>query len=157
MKEIERKFLVTDDSYKSQAKTSSHIMQWYLSHDKERTVRLRIRDSKAYITIKGITEGITRDEFEYEIPLTDAMQMRNMADGIVIEKTRWEVEHKGKIWEIDEFAGIHSGLVIAEIELSDPFENFEFPEFVGKEVSDDPGYFNSSLASASLSSTNLTS
>lgn len=150
MKEIERKFRVISDDYKMTAVSSSSIAQWYLSSDMNRVVRVRIRDKKAYLTIKGPTHGIERDEFEYEIPLRDAVAMKSLADGRVIEKTRWIVESEGKIWEIDEFHGVLEGLTIAEIELSSASASFTKPSFIGEDVSDDPRYFNSSLSSGDI-------
>lgn len=150
MKEIERKFRVDSADYKSMAVSESHIAQWYLSSDKERTVRVRIRDDKAYLTIKGLTQGVSRDEFEYEIPLSDAQSMKEMAEGIVIEKTRWIVYFAGKRWEVDEFHGELQGLTVAEIELRSETEEFQLPPFVGIEVSADPRYYNSVLASGEI-------
>lgn len=150
MKEIERKFKVSSDAYKRLATDRHEIKQWYLNRDKFRTVRIRILDDRAYITIKGRNKGIIRDEFEYEIPYSDALAMIPMADGNVIEKTRHIVEYEGHRWEVDEFHGVYDGLALAEIELSSENEAFELPDFVGDEVSDDPKYYNSSLASGSL-------
>lgn len=146
MKEIERKFKVVSDNFKSSASSASHIRQWYLSRHPERTVRVRIRDNNAYLTIKSSTVGIERDEFEYPIPVEDALQMLPMANGIVIDKTRWIVNYADHIWEIDEFHGCYEGLLIAEIELENSDEKFMSPEFIGQEVSNDPRFFNSALA-----------
>ncbi|MDE6272786.1 MAG: CYTH domain-containing protein [Muribaculaceae bacterium] len=146
MKEIERKYMVISDSYKDLAINRFEIKQWYLSRDKNRIVRVRIRDKAAFLTIKGATYGIERDEFEYRIPVEDALSMLPLADGRVIEKTRYIVDYSGHKWEVDEFHGSHQGLVLAEIELESADEAFDLPHFAGKEVSDDPRYFNSSLA-----------
>ncbi len=146
-KEIERKFLVTDASYKELASESHHIVQGYLNRDPDRTVRVRLLDSRGFITVKTRSHGATRNEWEYPIPADDAREMLNACDGPVLEKVRYIVEAgNGLRWEIDEFGGRLSPLVVAEIEL--PAEDTEFskPPFIGKEVTGDPRYFNSSLA-----------
>ncbi len=150
MKEIERKFIVISESYKAEAVRHYEISQWYLNRDKERTVRVRIRDDKAFLTVKGPNTGIVRDEYEYEIPYGDAVSMKSLADGMVIEKTRWIAEVEGHRWEIDEFHGDLQGLTLAEIELEKSDETFTKPIYIGDEVSGDSRYFNSSLASGSL-------
>lgn len=147
-KEIEKKFLVTNDDYKSLAYKRVHIIQCYLSTEKKTTIRIRIYDNIAYLTIKGISIGIVRDEWEYEIPYSDAMEMINkLSDNKVIEKYRYLVKIDNYLWEIDEFMGQHSGLKIAEIELHEESERFPIPSFVGKEVTGNPKYYNSVLAS----------
>ncbi len=146
MKEIERKFLVISEDFKDIAISKTEIKQWYLNRDKDRTVRVRVRDNNAFLTIKGRNHGIVRDEFEYSIPVDDALSMLPMAEGSVIEKTRYIADFAGHLWEIDEFHGSHQGLILAELELSSPDEAFDLPPFIGEEVSDDPRYFNSSLA-----------
>lgn len=143
--EIERKYLVVSDSYRMMAEKSSHIRQGYLSRDKERTVRVRTVDDKAFLTIKGKNIGDTRVEFEYSIPMEDAYELLRLCTGRVIEKTRYYVPYRGKTWEVDEFDGDLSPLVLAEVELSDSSEQFEMPPFVGKEVTTDPQYYNSNL------------
>jgi adenylate cyclase len=142
--EIERKFLVDGIEWKQGDGVS--YCQGYLNPNKERTVRVRIAGDKAFITIKGITNGISRAEFEYEIPVSDADQLLKICEGPLIKKKRYIVIYKGDKWEIDEFSGENEGLVIAEIELENEGQLFERPGWVGKEVSDDPRYFNSSLA-----------
>ena len=143
--EIERKFLV--DGIEWKLGIGVPYCQGYLNPNKERTVRVRIAGDKAFLTIKGITKGISRPEFEYEIPVSDAEQLLKICDGPLIQKTRYVVNYKGNIWEVDEFSGENEGLIIAEIELQDEAQLFERPSWVGKEVSDDPRYFNSNLAS----------
>lgn len=143
--EIERKYLVVSDSYRALAEKSSHIRQGYLSRDKERTVRVRIVDDKAFLTIKGKNVGDTRVEFEYPIPIEDASELMRLCVGRVIIKTRYYVPYRGKTWEVDEFAGDLLPLVLAEVELSDSSESFELPSFVGKDVTSDPQYYNSNL------------
>lgn len=144
-KEIERKYLVKNDSYKQLSHSVHLIRQGYLSRDPERTVRIRISDSKSFLTIKGKTEGISRLEFEYGIPLKDAEALLGLCDGRVIVKKRWKVMWEGKVWEVDEFLADLYPLVVAEIELKDTGEEFALPPFIGEEVSDNPAYFNSNL------------
>lgn len=146
-KEIERKYLVTDDSYRAAAIEIHRITQGYLSRDIDATVRIRVMDDRAFITVKGRNSGVVRDEWEYPIPPQDAIEMlERCAKGTVISKTRYIVPATGNLrWEIDEFHGKHSGLVVAEIELPDQDMMFELPGFIGEEVSGNPSYYNSSL------------
>lgn len=145
-KEIERKYLVVSDSYRRMACGSRKILQAYLNRDPRATVRVRIADDWAYLTVKGRNEGAVRDEWEYEIPVEDARQMiERCASGTVIEKTRWLVDFGGRRWEVDEFGGLRSGLVVAEVELSSAEAEVELPPFVGEEVTGDARYYNSSL------------
>ncbi len=145
--EIERKFLVRNDTWKKLAQGTVY-RQGYLSTDKEKTVRIRVAGSKGYLTIKGATSGNTRAEFEYEIPVGDAESMlTSLCLKPLIEKHRYLVVHAGLTWEIDEFAGENAGLVIAEVELTTENQNIELPDWVGREVSDDPRYFNANLIS----------
>ncbi len=144
--EIERKFLVTSNSYRMHCTERQAIKQGYLSRNPDATVRVRILNDNAYLTIKGRNHGIVRDEWEYKIPFEDAHAMLDKcADGTIIEKTRYIVPKNGFIWEIDEFHGTHEGLVVAEIELPDASTRFELPDFIGREVSGDPAYYNSNL------------
>lgn len=146
-KEIERKYLVTDDSYKSMATHSHHIIQTYLSTSPDATVRLRIIDSRAFLTVKSRNKGCCRGEWEYEIPVSDAREMIdscNIANN-TIEKTRYYIPFDNHTWEIDEFAGRLTGLTVAEIELSTPDAPYTLPPFIGTEVTDDPRYYNSVL------------
>ena len=145
-KEIERKYLVIDDGYKSMSTESHHIIQGYLSLNKEATVRLRIADDVAYITIKGINKGAIRNEWEYPIPIEDAREMLQLASGTIIEKIRHIVHYGEHKWEVDEFGGDNVGLVVAEIELRAEDEQFPLPPFIGQEVTGDPNYYNSALA-----------
>ncbi|HSJ43770.1 MAG TPA: CYTH domain-containing protein [Euzebyales bacterium] len=143
--EIERKFLVTDDSWRDQG-TSTVIRQGYLSTVMERTVRVRAAGDEGTLTIKGITVGATRTEFEYEIPVEDANTMLDeLCEQPIIAKTRHVVEVDGTIWEIDEFGGVNEGLIVAEVELDSPDEEFTRPDWLGDEVTDDPRYFNANL------------
>lgn len=144
-KEIERKFLLKDDSFMEMATTSYDIRQGYLSKDVERTVRVRIKGDKGYLTIKGKTENIERLEFEYEIPVDEARQLLELALPGEIEKQRYIVPFQGFKWEVDIFHGRLEGLKIAEIELPSSETVFTLPPFVDREVSDDPAYYNSNL------------
>jgi len=144
--EIERKYLVEGDSWRGQIVSATRIVQGYLARG-DVTVRARIRGDRAYLTVKGRSQGIARSEFEYEIPVADAETMlAELADGPVVEKTRNLVEVGGHTWELDVFAGANEGLVMAEIELADADEQFDLPQWAGAEVSDDPRYYNVNLA-----------
>lgn len=145
-KEIECKYLVVDDSFKKSSTKKLHIVQGYLSTDPEATIRVRICDSNAFITIKGINKGAVRDEWEYPIPIDDAKEIMKCCKNRLIDKIRYIVPYKGKIWEIDEFHGKHHGLILAEIELDDENETVAIPPFVGKDVTGDAAYYNSVLA-----------
>ena len=144
--EIERKFLVRGTDWRQGAPV--RLRQGYLNRDKERTVRVRIAGSRAYLTIKGLTRGVSRPEFEYEIPLQDGEALLTLCDGLPLEKDRYTLQHAGATWEVDEFLGANAGLVIAEIELNDERQEFERPGWLSTEVTDDPRYFNSSLMAA---------
>lgn len=143
--EIERKYLVADSSYRAMASGFSDIAQGYLSRDPDRTVRIRIRDERGFLTVKGRNRGEVRAEFEYSVPLEDARQMLDMCSGTVIRKRRYYVDYCGHRWEIDEFGGDLAPLVVAEIELSDCDESFELPPFASEDVTGDPAYYNSNL------------
>ena len=144
-KEIERKFLVKNLDWKSQANGTLY-RQGYLNSEKERTVRVRTIDDKAFITVKGITTGVTRMEFEYEIPFADATQMLDkLVEKPIIEKYRYKLAQDGLVWEIDEFLGDNAGLVVAEVELADAQQALVRPDWLGEEVSADPRYFNNNL------------
>ena len=143
--EIERKFLVKDARYRSLG-SYMHIRQGFLSTDKERVVRVRIQGKKAFLTIKGITKGISRAEYEYKLPITHAKFMLDfLCIQPTIEKYRYNVNIEGFTWEIDEFTGENEGLVIAEIELLKDNQQFPKPEWIGEEVSGDARYYNASL------------
>lgn len=144
-KEIERKFLVTDTSYRALATGKAEIVQGYLSRVPERTVRVRLWNDEAFLTVKTRNVGITRNEWEYRIPAADAREMLKACEGL-LEKTRYIVPAgDGLKWEVDEFHGRHEGLTVAEIEL--PAEDCGFTKagFVGEEVTGDPRYYNSNL------------
>jgi len=144
-KEIERKYLVQVDAWVPQGE-GIHFKQGYLNSQKERVVRVRIEGTKAKLTIKGITTGVTRSEFEYALPVEDAaILLDNLCEQPLIDKHRHKEVHGGKTWEIDVFHGENEGLVVAEVELGSEDEKIELPAFVTKEVSSDPRYFNSNL------------
>ena len=144
-KEIERKFLVTRMDWKTLAK-GTRYRQGYLNSVKERTVRVRTIDDKGFLTVKGITTGATRSEFEYEIPAADADAMlTDLCEKPLIEKNRYKIQTGPHIWEIDEFFGENQGLLVAEVELTSEEQAFEKPGWVGEEVTGDPRYFNSNL------------
>jgi len=143
--EIERKFLVVGDTWRG-GPAGTRCVQGYLSREPERTVRVRLAGEKAFLTIKGISRGISRAEFEYAIPVIEAEELLKLCMRPLIEKTRTVVEYHGKRWEVDEFAGVNAGLVVAEIELKSEDEVFDLPPWVGVEVSADARYYNSSLS-----------
>lgn len=145
--EIERKFLVNSEAYKSEAAKQTRITQGYLSSVPERTVRVRIKGAKAYITIKGIgnESGASRFEWEIEIPVADAEALLKICEAGVIDKTRFEVKSGNHTIEIDEFHGDNEGLVVAEVELKGEEDTIEKPVWIGTEVTGDVKYFNSML------------
>jgi len=144
-KEIERKFLVRDNTWRGQD-GGKRYRQGYLSIVKERTVRVRTTGDKGFITIKGESVGATRSEYEYEIPLVDANEMLDrLCERPLIEKTRYRVSHEGLVWEIDEFEGDNRGLIMAEIELKDETQSVTLPGWIGQEVTGDPRYCNANL------------
>lgn len=144
-KEIERTFLVDDDSFREMAAFTFHILQGYLNRDPERTVRIRIRNDSAFLTVKGKTVGCERDEFEYEIPLEDGLQMLKLCQGRILDKTRYIVPFEGFNWEVDEYHGDLSGLIVTEVEIPRADVEVTLPPFAGKEVTGDPKYYNSQL------------
>ena len=145
--EIERKFLVVDDSYKRLAYNSSRICQGYICSGRGRTVRVRIRDSRGYLTIKGpsVNGGLSRYEFEKEITLDEAEQLMKLCEPGIIDKTRYLVKSEQHTFEVDEFYGENEGLVMAEVELRSEDESYEKPAFIGREVTGDRRYYNSHL------------
>ncbi|RIJ47533.1 CYTH domain-containing protein [Maribellus luteus] len=145
MLEIERKFLVDNNKWKPSV-AGEKIRQGYLSTDKERVVRVRTKGDKAFLTIKGKMQGITRTEFEYEIPVNDALALLKMCLNYPIEKTRYKELHFGKWWEIDVFEGENEGLLLAEIELQHENEQVQLPGWVGEEVTQDLRYYNSYMS-----------
>lgn len=144
--EIERKFLVTGE-YKSQAYAQTRIVQGYISSARGRTVRVRIRDDKGYLTIKGASNasGTSRYEWEKEISLEEARELMQLCEPGIIDKTRYLVQSGIHTFEVDEFYGENDGLVVAEVELASEDESFEKPVFIGQEVTGDIRYYNSQL------------
>lgn len=144
-KEIERKFLIKGEAWRALAQGTMY-RQGYLNSAKERTVRVRTVGDKAFLTIKGITVGATRAEYEYEIPFGDCNALLdNLAEKPLIEKKRYKIKMAEFTWEIDEFFGDNQGLIVAEIELLSEDQAFDKPDWVGEEVTGDPRYFNSNL------------
>jgi len=144
-KEIERKYLVKGEEWKAGAKGTVY-RQGYLSSLKERVVRVRTIENKGFLTIKGITKGVSRSEFEYEISVEDADTMLDeICEKPLIEKKRYKLAVGGLVFEVDEFFGENAGLVVAEVELADEKQKIDLPAWIGEEVSADPRYFNSNL------------
>ena len=150
--EIERKYLLKNEEWKSDVTSKTRIKQGYLNSKKERTVRIRVRGEKGYLTIKGKNISATRQEFEYAIPISDAESMLLLCEKPIIEKVRSLITVNDKTWEIDEFAGENKGLIVAEIELKSEKEIFAIPSWIGKEVTQDSRYFNCNLISHPYSS-----
>ena len=150
MIEIERKFLVKVSDYKKEAHRKTKIIQGYLTKDPKRTVRVRIRENQGFLTIKGISseDGLSRFEWEKEIPINEAKELITLCLPTIIEKTRYEVTYKGVLFEVDEYEGTHSWLVLVEVELNSTEDIFEKPNWVGKEVTGDEKYYNSYLSNS---------
>ena len=143
--EIERKFLLKNDAWRSLA-TGTRYRQGYLNRSKECTVRIRTTDGKAYLTIKGPNTGATRIEYEYAIPESDAKSLLdNFCEKPIIEKIRYKIDFGGRVWEVDEFLSENTGLIVAELEMESEDQYFEKPEWIGDEVTGDPKYYNASL------------
>ena len=142
--EIERKYLVRGGAWRALG-VAKAFRQGYLSTVKERTVRIRLVGDQGWITVKGVTVGATRAEFEYPVPATDAAEMLELCERPLIEKTRTVVDVGELRWEIDEFAGPNVGLIVAEVELHHEDQEIDLPEWVGDEVTDDPRYYNANL------------
>jgi len=143
--EIERKFLLQGDAWRGLGQAVL-LRQGYLSSTRERVVRVRIEGEQAMLTIKGANVGATRGEWEYPIPLADAVELLDgLCEQPLIEKVRHRIEHAGMVWEVDEFLGANAGLIVAEIELASEDQPFEKPEWIGAEVSGDARYYNANL------------
>jgi adenylate cyclase len=141
--EIERKFLLKDDSWRNLVKTKQRIIQGYLANTERGSVRVRLADESGYLNIKSVTLGVSRTEFEYPIPAADARQiLHTLCIQPLIEKTRHLIRQDKHTWEIDVFSGENTGLEVAEIELTEVDEYFVKPDWLGEEVSDDPRYYN---------------
>jgi len=145
--EIERKFLVDHNQWRQLSKPEGvHYRQGYLATDAKTTTRIRVKDKQGFITIKGLSKGISRSEYEYPIPVDDAIEMLDTLAESEVEKIRYNIHFEGHLWEVDEFLGDNAGLIMAEIELKDEAETFAKPNWITQEVSDDDRYYNSNLS-----------
>ena len=146
--EIERKFLVLSDRYKTEARAADRIAQGYIGTVPGRTVRIRIRGAKGFLTIKGNSsaDGLQRYEWEKEIPLSEAEELLRLCEPGIIDKVRYLVDYCGHTFEVDEFHGLNEGLTIAEVELGSPDEPYESPSWLGKELTGDPRFYNKYLS-----------
>lgn len=145
--EIERKFLVNKNRWNQVEKPDkNYIKQGYLVADQDKTIRVRLTDTKGYITIKGKPVGAGRPEFEYEIPREDAQELLYKFAGHCLTKVRYKILFKNKVWEVDEFQDDNLGLVVAEVELINEIEQFEFPDWIGSEVTGNEKYYNFNLS-----------
>ncbi len=148
MIEIERKFLVTSEDFKSEAFDSVRLVQGFLNTHPERTVRVRLKGEKGYVTVKGKSsnDGLKRFEWETEISKTEAEALLQLCEDGIIDKMRYLVQQGQHVFEIDQFYGANQGLIIAEIELNHETETFDKPSWLGQEVTGDPKYYNSQLS-----------
>lgn len=144
--EIEHKYLVKDDSYKALAFQKVEIRQGYLNRLPQRTVRVRTIDRHGFLTVKGINTGDVRHEYEYGIPYDDALEMLQICEPGILEKTRYKVKFDNLVWEIDEYHGSHEGLTVAEVEIPNSGYEYKKPAFIGENVTGDPRYYNSNLS-----------
>jgi adenylate cyclase len=145
-REVEHRFLVRDDRWRSQAGAGTHYQQGYLSVQPERNIRVRVGGGEAKITLKSNWQGAAREEYEYSIPEADGGQiLSRLCLKPLVEKTRYEVWSAGLKWEIDEFDGENRGLIVAEVETEKPPQEISKPDWIGKEVTGDPRYFNVNL------------
>jgi adenylate cyclase len=146
-REIERKFLVTNNAWRDSATAGTRYQQAYLASNPGCSIRVRITGDRAWLNLKSATLGVSRSEFEYEIPAADGREiLERLSDGAVVVKTRYRVRHGEHDWEIDVFEGDNTGLIVAEIELASEDEPFDKPPWAGAEVSHDPRYYNVRLA-----------
>jgi adenylate cyclase len=147
MKEIERKFKVINDSWKKSIDKTTKIVQSYLTNEINKSIRIRIAGENAFLTIKGATNNISRDEFEYEIPMKDAQQLlAGYCLANPIEKMRYSIQFGGLEWTIDVFSGMNEGLLVAEVELESENQKIEIPDWAGEELSNDERYYNAYLS-----------
>jgi len=145
-KEIERKFLLNREKWLAIDKPSGqHFRQGYILTDPNKTIRVRTTETQGFLTIKGISVGASRSEYEYEIPLHEASELLDNFATSELEKIRYVITYKEKVWEIDEFLGDNFGLMVAEIELISEDEEFDLPEWIDQEVTEDQKYYNSNL------------
>lgn len=146
MIEIERKYRVHHPAWEALEKPAGQLYrQGYLSRDPEKTIRVRLTETTAFLTIKGRNQGLSRLEFEYEIPLDDARMLLDQLAEAELSKVRYHILHEGKLWEVDVFQGRNAGLIVAEIELTREDESYTLPPWVADEVTHDPRYLNSNL------------
>ena len=153
MLEIERKFLVTSQDFKNQSYSKKRIVQGFLNTDPERTVRVRIKGEMGFLTVKGKSNksGTTRFEWEKQISISEAEKLLELCEKTLLEKTRYEISVGEHVFEVDQFHGVNQGLIIAEIELNDENEDFEKPDWLGKEVTGEVKYYNSQLSKSPYS------
>lgn len=145
--EIERKFLVHHDKWALIQKPKGMVIrQGYMHKEPDKTIRVRVKDQESFITIKGKSEGMSRSEYEYAIPLADGNEMLDAFCDAIIDKVRYNITYAGKLWEVDVFTGDNAGLIVAEIELRSEDETFELPDWIDREVTRDKRYFNSNLS-----------
>jgi len=143
--EIERKFLLRNDAWRTLGQGTTY-RQGYLSVEPARSVRVRLAGAQAWLTIKGKSEGISRQEYEYEIPVEDAIHMLDhLCQQPLIEKVRYRIHLDGLCWEVDEFSGANRGLIMAEVELDHPDQAVNLPDWIGEEVTGDPRYYNAAM------------
>ena len=151
-KEIERKFLVTGDGWRNATTSTTRFQQAYIVTMADRSLRVRLMDnSRAKLTLKIGKNALMRDEFEYDITVEDALDMIANAVGVVIEKTRYTVDHRGFVWEVDVYQGAYEGLIVAEVEMRNESDRPELPAWIGREVTGDRRYSNQRLATENLS------
>lgn len=143
--EIEHKYLVINDSYKSLATGKVDIHQGYLNRNPDRTVRIRTMGDKGFLTIKSRNHGAKRLEYEYQIPESDAREILKLAEPGIVEKTRYFIPYGGLIWEVDEFHGSQNGVVLAEVEIPEDGIKYKKPPFIGEDITGDPAFYNSNL------------
>lgn len=145
--EIERKFLVNERKWASMEKTNGQfVQQGYLLTDPDKTIRIRVTDGRGYLTIKGLTTGATRKEFEYEIPNEEATELLNTFSVSGLTKIRYTISHRNTVWQVDEFKADNTGLIIAEVELQNESQNFDKPDWIEEEVTQEEKYYNSNLS-----------
>ena len=146
-REIERKFLVADDSWREGADAGRRLRQAYLAETERAAIRVRIEDgARAVLTIKSAEPGLSRAEFEYSVPVAEAEALTDLRQGGVLDKTRYRTPHGGRVWEIDVYAGENDGLTIAEVELDSESDKIDLPTWLGPEVTDSPRYYAAKLA-----------
>jgi CYTH domain-containing protein len=144
--EIERRFRVASDAWRASVERSTRITQGYLAITEDSVIRVRVRDTNAYLTIKSRDGGIARQEFEYAIPLTDAQSLLKLCGPRILEKVRHEVNHGGYCWEIDEYLAPFEDLILAEVEMQSESENPARPPWIGEDITSDPSFSNAALA-----------